>query len=235
MVFAQIATTLNSPVVIRNGLLFATLFGGFIAIAGSGISFIRRSVRNRTAEIEGLLRMKSEFLATMSHEIRTPMNGLLGMVEIVLGTPLTSEQRQYLEFAKHSAESLVVVLNDILDFSKIEAGKLQIEQTPFNLRETLKNALIPLQFRARVQGLTLTCDVDPEVPKTLLGDPIRVSQILTNLVSNAIKFTPDGSVTVTVKATAREEERAELLFAVADTGIGIPADKVDKLFQAFSQ
>jgi signal transduction histidine kinase/CheY-like chemotaxis protein len=235
MVFSQIAASFDAPVIIKNGLLFTALFGGFLAVAGSGILFIRRAVRKRTAEIEGLLRMKSEFLATMSHEIRTPMNGLLGMVEIVLGTPVTPEQRQYLEFAKHSAESLVVVLNDILDFSKIEAGKLQIEQTPFDLRETLKNALIPLQFRARLQGLSLTCDVDPEVPKTLRGDPVRVSQVLTNLVSNAIKFTPEGSVTVTVRATAREEGRTELSFAVSDTGIGIPANKLDKLFEAFSQ
>jgi signal transduction histidine kinase/CheY-like chemotaxis protein len=235
MVFSQIAASFASPVIIKNGLLFTALFGGFIAVAGSGILFIRKAVRKRTAEIEGLLRMKSEFLATMSHEIRTPMNGLLGMVEIVLATTVTPEQRQYLEFAKHSAESLVVVLNDILDFSKIEAGKLQIEQTPFNLRETLKNALIPLQFRARVEGLNLTCDVDPEVPKTLLGDPVRVSQVLTNLVSNAIKFTPEGSVTVTVRAMARDEGRTELSFAVSDTGIGIPANKLDKLFEAFSQ
>jgi signal transduction histidine kinase/CheY-like chemotaxis protein len=235
MFFSQIAASFASPVIIKNGLLFTTLLGGFIAVAGSGILFIRRAVRKRTAEIEGLLRMKSEFLATMSHEIRTPMNGLLGMVEIVLGTPVTPEQRQYLEFAKHSAESLVVVLNDILDFSKIEAGKLQIEQTPFDLRETLKNALIPLQFRARLQGLSLTCDVDPEVPKALLGDPVRVSQVLTNLVSNAIKFTPEGSVTVTVRATARGEDRAEVSFAVSDTGIGIPANKVDKLFEPFIQ
>jgi signal transduction histidine kinase len=129
----------------------------------------------------------------------------------------------------------VVVLNDILDFSKIEAGKLQIEQIPFDPREMLKNALIPLQFRARLQDLTLTCDIDPQVPASLFGDPVRVSQVVTNLVSNAVKFTPQGSVTVSVKAVALDEAGAELLFSVTDTGIGIPADRLDSVFQAFLQ
>ena len=196
---------------------------------------VRRAVRKRTAEIENRLRAQSEFLATMSHEIRTPMNGIQGMIEFVLATPLTSEQRQHLEVAKHSTDFLVIALNDILDFSKIEAGKLQIEQIPFNPRELMRSALIPLQFRASLQDVTLTCHIDALVPAKLFGDPVRICQVVTNLVANAVKFTPQGSVTVHVKTVSIGEGCAQLIFSVADTGIGIPSDKLDSLFQAFLQ
>ena len=189
----------------------------------------------RTAKIEKRLRAQSEFLATMSHEIRTPMTGIQGMLEIVLATHLTAEQRQYLKFAKHSADSLVVVVNDVLDFSKIEAEKLQLEQIPLDLRETMENVLTPLQFRARQQGVSLTCDIDAGVPENLLGDPLRLAQVLTNLVANAVKFTPQGSVTVSVKPEASGNNAVDLLFSVSDTGIGIPSDKLAGLFQPFRQ
>jgi signal transduction histidine kinase/CheY-like chemotaxis protein len=194
-----------------------------------------RVVAKRTTEIETSLRSQSEFLAMMSHEIRTPMNGVTGMIDAVLATNLTPEQRQYLEFGKTSAESLVVVLNDVLEFSKLESGKLEIERLAFDLRKTLDNALVPQLLRARLKGLKLTCDVDPEIPKTVVGDPTRIGQVLINLVGNAVKFTPTGSITVSVTSVAKEQGDELLRFAVTDSGIGIPKDRIGKLFKPFSQ
>jgi signal transduction histidine kinase/ActR/RegA family two-component response regulator len=200
-----------------------------------------RKVRERTSELleakrlaEDASRAKSEFLANMSHEIRTPMNGIIGMTDLALTTPLSSTQRDYLDTVRHSAGSLLVIINDILDFSKIEAGKLQIDAVDFSLRTLLDDTLKPLTVRAEEKHLSLTADVGAEVPDALVGDPLRLRQVLVNLVSNAVKFTDTGEIVVRVGHDI-EDGKAVLHFRVIDTGIGIPEDKQVAIFQAFTQ
>ena len=180
-------------------------------------------------------RAKSEFLANMSHEIRTPMNGILGATELALSADLNPELREYLGMVKTSADSLLCIIDDILDFSKIEAGKLDLDPIPFRLRESLALTMKPLALRAHQKGLEFTCDVHPDVPEQLIADPTRLRQVIINLLGNAIKFTDRGEVGLEVGVDANEQDQLELHFRVHDSGIGIPAEKQNAIFEAFSQ
>ena len=180
-------------------------------------------------------RVKSRFLANMSHDIRTPMNGIVGMTSLLMGTRLTPEQKEYTNTIQTSTNALLTLINDILDYSKIEAGKMDLEIIDFDLRLALEDMNELLSVRAAEKELELVFDMDFDVPSLIRGDPGRLRQVLTNLTGNAIKFTEEGSVTLTVSLETENEDSVMIRFSVTDTGIGIPQDRIDRLFVAFSQ
>jgi two-component system sensor histidine kinase/response regulator len=203
---------------------------------------LQEQVKERTKDLQKALtvaedanRAKSMFLANMSHELRTPLNGVIGMVDLLLAAQPNAQQRRYCDIAKSSARSLVELINDILDFSKIEAGKLELDTTDFDLHEVVESVPQILAERAQQKGVELLCRVDAALPRIVGGDPVRLRQIILNLVSNAVKFTERGDVLIDARVENQTAEYTQIRVSVKDSGIGIPADRLDRLFKSFSQ
>ena len=218
------------PVAVPGSMRVTALEAELASLRG-----LQRELLAAKQTAESTMLAKSEFLATMSHEIRTPLNGILPLLDIVLGMPLQPTQRDYLATAHKSAQELLRIVDDILDYSKVEAGKLDLEKVGFNLREQMDNVLRLMEKPAEAKGLTLRVVVDDDVRPGVRGDSVRVRQILTNLVGNAIKFTEKGGVSVRVSRRGDTSTHHELLFAVRDTGIGLAPEQAARLFQPFTQ
>lgn len=246
----------NQPLVIKDGKLTDVLFNGSIYKddAGNvlGAVLVARDIteqkRNENELIEAkgkaetarkiaedAVKSKQQFLSNMSHEIRTPMNAIIGFTKVVLKTELTDKQKEYLTAIKMSGDSLIVLINDILDLAKVDSGKMKFEQTPFKMALSIAAMLHLFEPKIQEKNLKSKLEYDSRIPEVLVGDPVRLHQIVLNLVSNAVKFTSKGKITVSVQLLSEDDEKVTIEFAISDTGIGIPENKIDEIFENFQQ
>ena len=207
----------------------------FAELATSIAEEAKLKAEDSTRIAENAVKAKQQFLSNMSHEIRTPMNAIIGFTKVLLKTELSSKQKEYLTAIKMSGDALIVLINDILDLAKVDAGKMIFEQTPFTMALSISAMLHLFEAKIQEKNLELVIEYDKNIPAVLVGDPVRLHQIILNLVSNAVKFTTKGKITVTVNLLSEDEDKVTIEFAIADTGIGIPPDKIEKIFENFQQ